>query len=156
MFPSRLYYSELAKFSEQIKRYLDIFPKKQVKIVLLDDLKNSPEKTYKEVLEFLGVDLNFKPDFKRHNVFSVPRSKIMQRLIYDPSPLKNLIKKIVPFKIYDRIYTFIAKLNKKPSKRPKMDVEFKKKLMKQYKPEVKKLSEITGRDLVSLWGYDQI
>ncbi len=156
MFPSRLFYSDLAKFSEQINRYLEVFPKKQVKIVLLDDLKKSPEKTYKEVLDFLDVDKYFHPDFKRYNVFSVPRSKIMQKLIYDPSPLKEFIKKIVPFKIYDGLYTFIANLNKKSSKRPDLDVEFKKKLMKQYKPEVKKLSKLTGKDLISLWGYNKI
>jgi len=44
-----------------LKRYYNVFPKKNIKVVLYDYVKTSPEILYKEILNFLGVD-DFFPD----------------------------------------------------------------------------------------------
>ncbi len=56
LFPSFLYYSEVVKFSEQIQRYFQLFPRKQIKIIVFDDFVNDMIRVFKEVLEFLEVE----------------------------------------------------------------------------------------------------
>ncbi|XRO76582.1 sulfotransferase [Methanocaldococcus sp. 10A] len=159
-YPSALFYSEVTKFSVQIERYLKIFPREQVKIILLDDLKNNLEGTYKEILIFLGVDdIDFRPDFTIKNPAKTYRSKFLQDLLKNPYKMKkivNIYRKIVPLKIREKIYNFLLEINKKPIKKPAIDPEFRHELMIKFKPEVEKLSDLLNRDLISLWGYDKI
>ena len=46
-------YVELSLYFDQVRRYLEIFPEKQVKIFLFDDLKRDPVKFLSELFEFL-------------------------------------------------------------------------------------------------------
>src|SRR5579864_2296553 len=58
-----LYYSEVAAFSYQVERYLDVFSAAHVHVILHDDLRRDPEGTYRAALAFLGVDDTFTPMF---------------------------------------------------------------------------------------------
>lgn len=49
-------YVDAGYFYEQLCRYLEVFPRKQVHVILLDDLARDPKATVLEVLDFLGVD----------------------------------------------------------------------------------------------------
>ena len=48
-------YRETVKYTEQVRRYLHIFGRENVCIVIYDDFKNEPAKVYGETLRFLGV-----------------------------------------------------------------------------------------------------
>ena len=65
--PEMLLYREVVSFSEQVKRYLDIFGERQVKIILFNDFKQHTATIYREVLEFIGADSTFETDFVRIN-----------------------------------------------------------------------------------------
>ena len=84
-FPSMLYYSQVTRFSKNILRYKKIFPKDQIKIVILEEFKKNPEKGYKEILDFLGVDTNFIPNFKVINPNKIPRNNYLVKLLKTPS-----------------------------------------------------------------------
>jgi len=64
---TKLFYRKRANFYEQVKRYLNVFPKEQLLILIFDDFVKSPEKEYVKVLKFLGVDMSFEVDFKVYN-----------------------------------------------------------------------------------------
>jgi hypothetical protein len=150
-FPSFLFYSERVKFSEQIKRYLDIFPKKNIKIVLFDDFKKDNRKVYKDIVRFLGIDDEFEPEYKILNPSKVPRSMAINYLF---TFLSNLsIKRLIPTKIKYYISRMVKISNTKKSRRRPMDPRLKEELIKKFTPEVKALSKIVGRDLMKLWGY---
>lgn len=59
-----LLYSQLASFTEQIQRYLDVFDRSQIHLTIYDDFVKDTAGTYRKVLEFLGVDANFTTDFE--------------------------------------------------------------------------------------------
>ncbi|WP_157726972.1 sulfotransferase domain-containing protein [Thermococcus thioreducens] len=62
LFPSMLYYSGWIKYAEHLKRYYKHFDESQVKVIIFDDLKADPEKVYREILQFLGVqNVDFTP-----------------------------------------------------------------------------------------------
>ncbi|MGB0757582.1 MAG: sulfotransferase family protein [Patescibacteria group bacterium] len=42
-------------YSEHIKRYIDVFGKSSVHIILFDDIKNHPDLVFKKVVDFIGA-----------------------------------------------------------------------------------------------------
>ncbi len=159
-YPSILYYKEKAKFYEQIKRYLSVFPRENVKIILLDDLKRNPRKVYREILEFLKVkNKDFEPDFTLKNKAKIYRVKLIRDVLHNPDKwglIKKVLRKILPSRAYVKLYQFLKKINTVTYNKPPLDKNLKLELMKEFKSEVKKLSSLIGRDLEKIWGYDKI
>jgi hypothetical protein len=154
---SELLYSELAHFSKYIKQYQKYFSPEQIKIVILEEIKNNPEKQYQSILEFLQVkNTKFTPEFKVYNRNAKLRSKHLNNFIKNSHYVKALARTILPNIIREKITSSLEKWNKKTVTRKPLTQETKKKLMIKFKPEVEKLSEITNKNLVKLWGYDQL
>lgn len=63
-------------YSFHLSRWLELFPREQVKVIVFEDWTESPAETYVELCEFLGVDSTFVPsDFERQNAGWKPRSQ---------------------------------------------------------------------------------
>jgi hypothetical protein len=152
--PSSLYYSERMGFAEQIRRYLDYFPRRQVKILIFDDFKKDELTTYQMISGFLGVDTGFTPTTKIHNENRVPRFKFVNRLLSALGDLK--IGSILPPKLRTTLAWRLRDFNAKIEERSPLNPTLRKTLMKQAKPEVEKLSTLLNRDLLSLWNYEKI
>jgi len=91
-------YLELSLYTEQVKRYLKIFPKNQILILRFEDLSENPQRFTNNIFDFIGIDPDNNIDYT---------SKFNQTT----QPKNQLIKKIVRFKNY--IPGFILKLIKK-------------------------------------------
>ena len=59
-FPEKFRYSELPRYSEQIRRFRDQFGRDQIKVILFDDLRNDPDNVYSSILGFLQVSRDFQ------------------------------------------------------------------------------------------------
>jgi hypothetical protein len=167
---SELLYSRRARFSEQLKRYFDVFDRKQIKIIIYDDFKKDNAGVYREVLEFLGVDPNFKPNFDQINIRKEVRFMKFRILLLSLFGSRNFRKilrlpkyRLPPrvreayMKAYTELLSFPnSRIFVKPAAGTPIDPELRAKLMKKFRPEVRELSRITGRNLVKLWGYDGI
>ena len=46
-------------YYKQLKKYYDVFPKEQIKIILFEDMIKNPGEVTQEVFKFLGVDSSF-------------------------------------------------------------------------------------------------
>ncbi|MBN2060685.1 MAG: sulfotransferase [Deltaproteobacteria bacterium] len=149
LWPSSLYYSERIKYSEQVSRYLDIFPKDQIKIVIFEDFKADNLSAYRDILGFLDVADDFKPLFNVYNPGGIPRlASINQLLIF----LGNMpIKNIIPPSLRKRVNITIRRLNKKPAKRLPLNPGFREQMLKEFRPHIEELSRLLERDLVNLW-----
>jgi hypothetical protein len=60
-------YFESGLYSTQVQRYLETFPREQVRILLYDDLRSDSAATIKQIYKFLGVDDGFQPTTPRYN-----------------------------------------------------------------------------------------
>jgi len=69
-------------YYEQVKRYLDIFGTKQVKIIIFEEFIKEPRKKIKEILEFIDVDsqVPIETDLP-HNVLSEPRGRFARTIL---------------------------------------------------------------------------
>jgi hypothetical protein len=146
--PSILYYKELATFSVQVKRFLDVFPADQIKICLLDDLKVDVESFYNDVVSFLEVSGEFIPEFGNRNLNKVPRFKFK----YLPL-VKQYVTKYCGKKLRSFLSRNYSKINSQRRERESIDKNLEADLKKGFKAEVEELSKLLDRDLINLWNY---
>ncbi|BAU65525.1 sulfotransferase [Stanieria sp. NIES-3757] len=154
--PSYLYYSQRVKYYEQVKRYYDLFDASQIKVILFENFKDNNEAVYQDILNFLSVDTNFSPEYDVVNVNKEVKFKALNNLANN-QVIKNITKTIfsqefnefVRDKIVERFFWSEAPKSSMPR-------EIKAQLMKKCQPEVIKISELLGVDLVKQWGYDEI
>lgn len=70
-------------YYDDLKAYLDRFDRRQMKIILFEDLAGDPLATVQSLYRFLGVDPGFVPDLKVDNPGGVPKSRWLHRLMTD-------------------------------------------------------------------------
>jgi len=150
--PSYLYYRDRAKYTEQIKRYFEAFPKEQITIISNEELRSDTASIYRDMLSFIGVTKNFKPDFKEVNGSKAPRFKSINSMANDPHVKRTIHNTLGP-QIYTKLQKNIAKLLLKKSPRRNMDKSLADELKKEFKHEILQLSAATGKDFEAIWGY---
>ncbi|MDQ3564371.1 MAG: sulfotransferase domain-containing protein [Pseudomonadota bacterium] len=79
---SGLFYMEIGKYTDQVKRYFDRFGRETVHIIIYDDLKQDAASVYRETLRFLNIDDRFQPTFKIVNPNKQVRSKTFESLLW--------------------------------------------------------------------------
>lgn len=155
--PFDIFYREWASFSRQINNYRRYFPDEQIKILLLEEIKQSPENIYTELLKFLQVeDTEFLPSFEIHNPHSSLKSKNINRFIENSKYIRRASQLLLPAKIRHGVTHIIKSKNQKKETRPPIPETTRKELMTRLKPEVEELANITNKDLISLWRYNNI
>ncbi len=66
------------------------------------------------------------------------------------------LSRVLPAKAYWVLYRCLEKVNTRLVPRPELNAATRTDLMRRFRPEVDRLSELLGRDLVRLWRYDAI
>lgn len=161
--PSLLYYGEKVKYGTYLKRFIDIFPLLQLKIILYDDFRQNSSKIVREIFEFIGVDSTFETEYKIHNPNEKPRFYLLKK-IATSQPVSFYSQKILPNSIFRLIKKAIYTITTIKQERVPLNQETRIELMKKYKPEVIHLNKLLhdnnlidkDKDLIKLWSYDQI
>ncbi|HUH81771.1 MAG TPA: sulfotransferase [Solirubrobacteraceae bacterium] len=159
--PAALIYSDRVRYVEQLRRYHEHFPAEQVLVLIYDDFREDNEATVRRVLRFLDVEelpvepLTANPTIAPRAGVEAWRRKLRRgedpvwRAIRDAG--KALTTRGIREKFF---YPLVPRaLYTQP---PPPDEEFMAELRRRFKPEVVALSDYLQRDLVALWGYDEI
>jgi hypothetical protein len=154
--PLVLQYSEHVRYVEQLRRYRERFPAENVLVLLYDDLWGDTEATVTRVLRFLDVDETYP--LKRVN------TNVTKRSVRSPR-LKGLLESIAirrgpprPGRAEALSRKAVRALRRRfvMGDTPPLEEGYAHELRRRFKPEVVALSEYLDRDLVSLWGYDEV
>lgn len=139
-------YVEMGLYYEQVKRFLDVFPKDQLRIYLYDDLKNNPESMLKDVCRYLGIDSGF--NFNTAEKFNEARVPKNEKLLYwlSTSGLKKNIFRLMPDAVKEKLKSFFFKKEKAVP----LTADQKKWASGFYYDEVTRLQHLLKRDL-SAW-----
>jgi hypothetical protein len=161
--PKALLYSEHLRYVEQLRRYDAVFAPEQIQVLIYDDFRADNAGTVRQVLRFLDVD-DSAPVVETEANPTVrvrsPRMDAMVRALYlgrGPvgGPVRTAIKALTPQQArhggIKRFRRGIASGTPRP-----VDEELMLELRRRFKGEVVALSEYLGRDLVALWGYDEL
>ena len=134
-----------ALYSEQVKRYLNLFPRKDVLILFYDDYQRNPVSLVRSIFEFLDVDRDFLPDMhQRHMVANVPRAHRVHRLVHPLTQWAPLKKMNTP-----RLRRGLKRLAFRPRESMTMKPQDRAHLIEFYREDVQRLSGLVDRDLKS-------
>lgn len=133
----------------QLKRFFDVFDRRQIKIFLFDDFKQNPHQTIKEMFNFIGVDDSFVPNLEtKFNQGGVPKSKGLYSLLFN-SPLtavaKKGIKPLLPQSARIKLESNLR--NNLLSKPQPMTSQTRQVLQELYREDILKLEQLIERDL---------
>lgn len=134
-------------YYKRLKRYLDIFPRHQIKVYIFEEFKKNPTRVVVDLFGFLGVDMNFVPNTSvKHNPAAVPKIRSLNRIFYN-STLIRTAKSVLPEGM-QRIAKRIRQQNLKVP--PIFPADLRAELLEFYRKDILKLQELLDRDL-SIW-----
>lgn len=143
-------------YAANLKRFYDCFGEGQIKVVLYEDFRSSPQKVISSLYSFVGVDEKFDPDMSiKYNQSGFVKNRKIDWLLGRNGNINKSLKKINP-KYYNRlksnpfIYKWLLKLRNKNIDRPKLSLELKKQITEKfYIDDIKKLEKLIGKNLRS-------
>ena len=153
-----LCYRHNARYAQQVKRYLEIFGRENVHVIIYDDLLADPAAVKRGVLEFLGVDAHdCEPELQEVNAAKVVKNPYI-RAIQNSAHLRKVVlgcRPFIPsslFGLLQKLDARVRKLNSIRRQRQPMAPELRQQLRREFAPEVERLSQLLGRDL-SFWSH---
>jgi hypothetical protein len=141
-------YADRYKYTQQVERYLALFPTESTYVVLFEELVANPEIELNGILKFLGLPPAILK-LPKSNASGIPRSRLIKRLL-DRKGLT--LGKLVPRQYRAALRVVLSKMNTSKSKTYATTSELKlaaEKVNLAY--EVRELKNILGRS-IDVWG----
>jgi len=152
-FAPGLAYRDTARYAPQVERYLQVFGRDRVLVLLYEDLAANPAAVYQQTLRFLGVDDSHSlAEFPRVNAAKTVRSRALRAVLNDPTARSAMlaIRPLLPGPIFDGFHQvedvlkrFNSRLQRPVPLAPKLKAE----LRREFAPEVARLARLLGREL---------
>jgi len=161
--PHGTLYSEYVRYVEQLRRYHAHFPPEQMLVLIYDDYRDDNEATIRRVQRFLEIDDTRPINVRQSNPTVRVRSQRMHALVHGlaagEGPLARAVqataRTLAPRRLSRQSAVAIRNRVLFGSPRPPEE-QLMIELRRRFKGEVEAVSEYLDRDLVKLWGYDQI
>jgi hypothetical protein len=145
------FYRRMGRYAEQLERYLKLFGRDQMHVLLFEDLHKRPIETTQAVFAFLGVDPLFEPNVQIHNKSYFPLSVAAQCFIGQRWNLHPVGSHARPPRRRDRSVLPIAfGLNLWLGHRLRnvtLKPETRRSLLEGFKDDIERTSAIIGRNL---------
>jgi hypothetical protein len=148
-----LVYRDTARYTEQVRRYYDVFGRERVHVINYDDLADDVRGVYCRALEFLGVDpTRIETDFQVINGNKSVKHSALRGLLNDPLLRSTAVAigRRLPRPVFAALHDVerrLWKINSRSEKRPPLAPETRAQLQREFAPEVERLSQLLGRDL---------
>ena len=130
-------------YCNDVKKYLELFGKNQVKIIIFEEWIKDVKNTVNEIIRFLGLDYivndNLQDIYYR---YVEPRGSISKAIIRNPN-IRKIFTSLFSHSNNEVLRRFLVKKNTKP----KMNEEDREKLVKFYQDDVRELEKLLGRKL---------
>jgi hypothetical protein len=161
--PQLLQYADHVRYVEQLRRYHELFGPEQVLVLIYEDFRRENEATVRAVLRFLELDDAHPVEVLKVNPTIRMRSQRLDDLVHSVSvgrsPLaratKAVVKGLAPGGAARRLLQTTQRHVVYGDPAPP-DEEFMLELRRRFKGEVVAVSEYLDRDLVTLWGYEDV
>jgi len=147
------YYRDAGMYFEQICEFIKVFGKRNVKVVLYEDLSKDASSVVAEILQFLGLD--YDDSIKTSNKFNVsgkPKNRTFQSLLNSDLKLKRAISGMIPSRVRFKLKNNLLSMNYE--KFPPLETNLKRHLKSHFESDVQKLSDLIEVDLKQ-WGFDE-
>lgn len=148
-------YKEQGRYAKHLKRWLDIFPRESIHILLMEDIVSDSRIEARRLYEFLGVSPDHLSKFltEKSNPSYVTRNKQIEGMVRG---VRRVFRSILGKSAWERIGNFGLRdayraLNRKPSSAviPEVSESALMTLRREFSDEVLMLEQLIGRDLRS-------
>ncbi len=138
-------------YARHLRCWFDTFPRQQIKIVLFDDLKASPDEVMRDLYTFLDVDPGFKPDTAViHNQTGEISNPLLRSIWLRSSALRSHLLPILPLRWRGRIFRYLASSRQTTRRSAPLPAELRAELTAELQESIVELEELIDRDL-SAW-----
>ena len=151
--PLFLQYHSTVTQADTLQRILEVFPRDQVKVVVMEDLKTDARRLYQDVLAFLNVPDDGRTTFDPVNENTTLKSQWLAKWTHHPPKPIQALATMIRQKTgiaYFGLGGPLAKLhqwNAVKQKRPALRPEFRSQLAEAFADDVHALGTLIGRDL---------
>jgi hypothetical protein len=142
-FRPSLYYRDLVRFPEQLKRYMDLYDRDQLHVILFDDLKSNPRATFKDVVSFLGLEQELDVSLGRANKSVAVRSPALATLLREPPEVLQRL----PKGLWEGLVWRLNRWNKGTTSLSPIDPVLRRRLLDESAEDIVALSQLLQRDL---------
>jgi hypothetical protein len=134
----------VSRYHEQLARYFELFPRRQLHIVLSGDMKRHPVESVQGMYRFLGVNASFTPDLDTpHNVGGTPASPLLEQ-VFTSSAIKSALEPWMPKAAANWLRRLRSRTMRKA---PAIPAELKAELTSRFRDDILRTSELIGRNL---------
>jgi Sulfotransferase family len=134
---------EIGLYHEQVKRFLEIFPRKQIRIYWYEEAWREPAELLADVFRFLEVNAEFRPDLsERSHLRRAPRSARLHHFL-KRSGIWYPLRSLVP----DGLFGSLRRLAFRSGPSLAMDAADRRYLIDYYRDDIRRLGELLDRDL---------
>lgn len=143
-------YVDRGRYDEQLRRYLRRFDREQIRVVLHEDLVQSPETVLRSLCSHIGVDPSVElQEDRRVNKSGVPEHEWMHTVLTGLQPVREALGPLIP----DGVVKWANALKNRNLEKPEMRAATRRRLIETYGPHVRALQELLDRDL-SHWLHE--
>ena len=143
-------YTQASLYYMQIEQYLEHFPRENIMILFLDEMKTDPISTVQGVFDFLDVDSSFVPpnigEIKHQTKAKRGRDNMLMRFL-QRTPFYTRFSHMVP-EGSKKLASFIFKT--KSADPAPLSARLREKLISELAPDIEKLSRFLGLNIL-LW-----
>lgn len=150
-------YRDYAMLGEQLQRWFDEFGEERIHTIIFDDFVADTQSEFAKVLEFIGVDNQFKPPaFAARNTSHRARTGLMP-LVFRNSMVRWLSRRAFPALVGERLTAKLARridrqrFLREPVTIKPMSRATRAELEGEFGPDLDKLGALLGRDLKREW-----
>lgn len=137
-FPEGLFYTEVAKYHDKIKRFMDVFGGENIHFIVFDEFAKDTARSYKDTLEFLQIDSSFRAEFDLKKAAAVIRPIVLNQVRNSHPEIKR------------KLSTKMGETHQGASRRP-LSPELRSYLRGLFKEDIEKTGQLIGRDLSHWW-----
>lgn len=138
-------YIDLGLYYLQVKRYLELFPRKNILILNYDEFKLDNKKVLDIIGRFLGVtDLSENTSIQKKNIAKVPRNALIKRL-FRSNRVKQISRKIFSSRIRSTLKNQLLTSRKVPL----LNAEDRALLLPYFLNDIEQLENLLNREFKS-------
>ena len=144
------------EYAAPIERWISALGRERVHVIVFDDFIADTAAEFRRVLEFLGIDTDYKPrDFTAHN--SSHRQRRWVRQVMDSRAGNFVTHDAMTRLLGPRQRARLAlrfrqsRINRRPAPRSPIRADLRRGLEAELLPDVVRTGEMIGRDLAALW-----
>ena len=139
------------RYAEQLERVYSYFHRDQVKVVIFEEFKASPQTVLADIFRFFDIDDAFVPDMTISNETKGGlRYKWLASLTYGApksKALREIVRAVTPFSMRSMLRSKLEKWNRIPSPKPVFTLEARRLLTEYYADKNAKLELLLGKKI---------